>query len=53
MISNLLVEIAIANESSNLQLPRRKVIVTQMLSETSRHVGWNISAASMNRSDHA
>ena len=53
VICNLLVAITISNKSNNLQLPRRKVVVTQMLGETSRHVGRNMSVASMNQSDHA
>jgi hypothetical protein len=39
LIGNLLVAIAIANESKNLQFPRRKVVVIQVLGEASRHVG--------------
>ena len=53
LIGDLLVAIAISNESKNLQFPRRKVTVTQMLGEASRHVGRNMTPASMNRSDHA
>ena len=48
VIGNLLVAIAIANESKNLQFPCRKVVVTQVLGETSRHVGWNMPAAGVN-----
>src|SRR5260370_22204623 len=53
VIGNLLVAIAIANESKNLQLPLRKVVVTHVLGEASRHVGRNMPPASVNRSDHA
>src|SRR6266481_3679778 len=53
LIGNLLVAIAISNESKNLQLPGRKVVVTQMLGEASRHLGRNMPPASVNRSDHA
>ena len=52
LIGNLLVAIAIANESKNLQFPRRKVVVTQVLGEASRHVGRNMPPAGVNRSDH-
>ena len=53
LIRNLLVTIAISNESKNLQFPRREVIVTQVLGETRRHIGRNKSAASVNRLDRA
>src|SRR5580700_4648833 len=53
LISNLLVAIAIANESKNFQLPRRKVVVTEMLGEASRHLRRNMPSPGVNRSDHA
>src|SRR5260370_42641757 len=53
LVRNRLVAMAIANESKNLQLPLRKVVVTHVLGEASRHVGRNMPPASVNRSDHA
>src|SRR6266851_2881218 len=45
LIRNLLVAIAISNESKNLQLPFRKVVVPQVLGDASRHVGRNMPPA--------
>src|SRR6266478_3350260 len=45
LIRNLLVAIAISNESKNLQLPRREVVVTHVLGEASRYVGRNMPPA--------
>src|SRR5260370_7006105 len=53
LIRNLLVAIAIANESKNLQLPRRKVVVIQVFGEASRHLWRNMPPTGVNRSDHA
>src|SRR5260370_1778163 len=53
LIGNLFVAIAISNEAKNLQLPRRKVLVTQVLGETSRHFWRNMPPASVNGSNHA
>jgi hypothetical protein len=53
LICNLLVAMAIANESKNLQLPRRKIVVPQVLGNASRYIGRNVPPASMNRPDHA
>src|SRR5260370_14105563 len=53
LIRNLLVAITIPNESKNVQLPLRKVVVTQVFGEPSRHVGRNMTPAGVNLSDHA
>ena len=53
LICNLLVAMSIANESKNLQLPRRKIVVPQVLGNASRYIGRNVPPASMNRPDHA
>src|SRR5260370_33314888 len=50
LVRNLLVAMAIANESKNLQLPLRKVVVTHVLGEASRHVGRSIPPSTVNRS---
>src|SRR5260370_20933599 len=53
MIFNLLFAMAISNESKNLQLPRRKIVVPQVLGDASRHLGRNMPPARVNRPDHA
>src|SRR5260370_36962119 len=53
LIRDLLVAIAITNESKNLQFPRRQVVVTEGFGETGRHAGRNMSPPNVNRSDHA
>src|SRR5258708_3234553 len=52
LICNLLVAMAIANESKNLQFPRRKIVVPQVLGDASRHLGRNMPPARVNRPDH-
>src|SRR5260370_7947019 len=52
LIGNLFVAIAISNEAKNLQIPRRKVLVTQVFGETSRHFWRNMRPASVNGSNH-
>jgi hypothetical protein len=53
LIGNLFVAMAISNESKNVQLSSRKIVVTQMLGEAGRHLGRNVPPASVNRPDHA
>ena len=53
LIRNLLVAIAISNESQNFQFPRREFVIPKVLSKASGHVGRNMASAGVNRSDYA
>src|SRR5260370_11680055 len=53
LICNLLVAMTIANEPKYLQLPRRKIVLPQVLGNASRYIGRNVPPTGMNPPDHA